>query len=228
VLFRSDLEAKVLRAPDSERFLEDPLRFFRVMAFLGRFEMRADPSLSELCRGMSLDGVARERIEEEFNKLLLKGVRPSLGIRWIESLGKPDVVHWNNGLHDCGHNPARVPVQFPLQDYCANLDSILGRLRALTPRVIWATMTPVHPDRPFRTEQWSWRNAEIDEYNRAALNLMERKQVKINDLYSLVLARVDEYLFTDQLHLSEAGQKVCAEAVAKAVLSLMPSATVGR
>ena len=37
--------------------------------------------------------------------------------------------------------------------------------------------------------------------------------VPINDLHSLVLDKVDEYLSEDQLHLSEVGQKDCAEAV---------------
>ena len=70
--------------------------------------------------------------------------------RWIRELGRPDVVHWNNGLHDVGHNPDRTPIQFPLDEYAANLEAILDNLREWTPRVIWATTTPVHPDRPCR------------------------------------------------------------------------------
>lgn len=143
--------------------------------------------------------------------------------RWIEMLGKPDVVHWNSGLHDCGHNPARIPIQFPLETYRANLEAILRHLRNLTPRIIWATLTPVHPNRPFRSDQWSWHNSEIDAYNRLARELMEREGVPINDLHALVWPRVDEYLFMDQLHLSEAGQKACAEAVANAVLAQLPA-----
>ena len=137
--------------------------------------------------------------------------------RWIAELGRPDVVHWNNGLHDCGHNPARNPVQYSVESYRANLEAILRKLRNLTPRIIWASLTPVHPDRPFRTDQWSWRNAEIDAYNRAATELMQRQGIPINDLHGLIWPKVDEYLFADQLHLSEAGQKACAEAVAAAV-----------
>ena len=88
-----DLNAGVLRAPDPDLFVEDPLRFFRVMAFAGRLGMRPDPELSRLCAGMDLSGVARERIEDEFAKLLLKSSRPSLGFRWLESIGcLPDVL----------------------------------------------------------------------------------------------------------------------------------------
>ena len=53
--------------------------------------------------------------------------------RWIRDLGRPDIVHWNNGIHDSGHNPGRSPVQIPVDMYRANLKFILDRLTALTP-----------------------------------------------------------------------------------------------
>ena len=137
--------------------------------------------------------------------------------RWINALGVPDVVHWNNGIHDSGHNPARKPVQIPLETYLKNLESILSRLKEMTPHVIWATTTPVHPDRPFRSDQWSWRNAEIDQYNGTARKLMEEHSIPINDLHSVVAADPDIYLSEDQLHLSSEGIEKCAEAVAKAI-----------
>ena len=137
--------------------------------------------------------------------------------RWIGQLGHPHVVHWNNGLHDVGHNPGRFPVQIPIEMYAANLELILRRLRALTPRVIWATTTPAHPARPFRQDTWSWRNEEIDRYNEAAVKLMKNHGAPVNDLHALVRGDVDLYLSQDQLHLSETGQETCAEAVAQAI-----------
>ena len=141
--------------------------------------------------------------------------------RWIGELGKPDIVHWNNGIHDAGHNPARSPVQIPINMYRTNLEFILKRLAALTPKVIWATTTPVHPNRPFRDTEWSWRNKEIDRYNAVARELMESHGVPINDLHALVRANLSEFLSEDQLHLSEAGQKACAQAVADCVSRLL-------
>lgn len=136
--------------------------------------------------------------------------------RWLAALGNPDVVHWNNGLHDCGHNPSRSPVQIPLDMYRANLEHVLRRLRAATSRIIWATTTPVHPDRPFRTDQWSWRNAEIDAYNAAGLEMSQEHGLPVNDLHGLVWANVNAFLSEDQLHLSPAGQRACAAQVAQA------------
>ena len=144
----------------------------------------------------------------------------SLG-RWINQLGQPDIVHWNNGIHDAGHNPARNPVQIPIDMYSANLEFILNILVSWTPKVIWATSTPVHPDRPFRDTEWSWRNEEIDRYNDAALQLMDSRGVPINDLHALVWANMPEFLSQDQLHLSEAGEKACAQATADSVSILL-------
>ncbi|MFH1006161.1 MAG: DUF3365 domain-containing protein [Candidatus Latescibacterota bacterium] len=141
--------------------------------------------------------------------------------RWIGEFGRPDVVHWNNGIHDAGHNPARSPVQIPIEFYRANLAFILDRLTDLTPKVIWASSTPVHPDRPFRDSEWSWRNEEIDQYNRIARELMESRGVPINDLHALVWADASGMLSEDQLHLSVAGQERCAQAVADCVSAFL-------
>lgn len=140
---------------------------------------------------------------------------------WITALGKPDIVHWNNGIHDSGHNPARSPIQIPIDVYRTNLESILDRLTALTPNVIWATITPVHPDRPFRETEWAWRNEEIDQYNEVARTLIESRGVLINDLHTLVWNNVSEFLSEDQLHLSDSGQEVCARAVVDCVATFL-------
>jgi lysophospholipase L1-like esterase len=137
--------------------------------------------------------------------------------RWLEQLGTPDVVHWNNGLHDVGHNPGRCPAQTPLADYVGNLRHILAALRATGATVVWATTTPVHPDTPFHTDRWGWRNEEIDAYNRAAAELMRAENVPVNDLHAVVAADPDRYISDDQIHLTGLGQRKCAEAVAAAV-----------
>ena len=136
---------------------------------------------------------------------------------WIDELGVPDVVHWNNGLHDVGHNPARDPVQFPVEAYVGNLAAILDALQEAGARIIWATSTPVHPDRPFRNDGWSWRNEEIDRYNAAALELIRGEGLPVNDLHALVSSDVDRYLAEDLLHLSADGIRTCAAAVADAI-----------
>ncbi|MCF7899550.1 hypothetical protein K9L05_02780, partial [Candidatus Babeliales bacterium] len=85
-----DIKNKKLRAVDTKLFNEDPLRFFRVMQFIGRFEFWPDSELNNLCKKMELKDqitgviVAKERISEEIKKLFLKSQRPSLGFRWLQ------------------------------------------------------------------------------------------------------------------------------------------------
>ncbi len=95
---REDIEERTLRSPAIEFFTEDPLRFYRVMQFIGRFDMYPDEILQEKCRHMSIEDVSVERIEREFEKLLLKSIRPSLGLRWLATLGRlheilPELAH---------------------------------------------------------------------------------------------------------------------------------------
>lgn len=142
--------------------------------------------------------------------------------RWMEELGTPDVVHWNNGIHDVGHNPGRAPVQIPIDDYARNIGFIAQLLLDTGAKVIWATTTPVHPDRAFLDSEWSWRNEEIDAYNAAALNVVEPLGLPVNDLHALVAADPDTLLCDDQLHLSEKGIARCAQAVAETVRAHLP------
>ena len=83
-----DIENGILRSPNIDFFAQDPLRFFRVMAFISRFEMYPDPALHTLCTTMQIASVSRERIEQEFAKMLLRSKRPSLGIRWLKQIGR--------------------------------------------------------------------------------------------------------------------------------------------
>jgi len=137
--------------------------------------------------------------------------------RWLESFPKPDIVHFNVGLHDVGHNPNRVPNQIPLDMYIGNLNFILRRLNQTGARILWATTTPVHPKQPFSDMEWAWRNEEIDSYNEKATVLMKQNNIYVNDLHGLVLSRLDTYLSEDHVHLSAEGKKSCAAAVCEAI-----------
>ena len=86
-----DLQCGVLKAPDLNQFGADPLRFYRVMQFVSRFKMQVDEALNVVCSSMDLTTVSLERIEQEWDKMMLLSTRPSLGIRWLDAI---------NRLHD--------------------------------------------------------------------------------------------------------------------------------
>jgi len=85
---RADIKNKILRTPDTRFFVQDPLRFYRVMQFVARFEMWPDDELNSLCADMDITHISRERIEQEFKKMFLLSKRPSRGIRWLHSIGR--------------------------------------------------------------------------------------------------------------------------------------------
>ncbi len=116
----SDIQQGILRVPDATRFIEDPLRFYRVMQFIGRFEMKPDDQLDQLCKVMDISNVSRERIEEEFKKLLLKSQRPSLGIRWLDAIGRlkeilPELAAIKNVPQDPVWHPEGEVLEHTLQ-----------------------------------------------------------------------------------------------------------------
>lgn len=83
---RADLAAGVLRHV-SAAFSEDPLRVLRAMQFVARFELCVAPQTLALCRSIEPEGLPVERLFEEWSKLILKGVRPSLGLAFLRDCG---------------------------------------------------------------------------------------------------------------------------------------------
>lgn len=96
-----DIQARIIRATDYVRFTDDPLRVLRLPQFRGRFEFEIEEGTKALSKKMldegELDindtgnpeakGLSRERIAEEFVKLMLKSKRPSLGFRFLQEIG---------------------------------------------------------------------------------------------------------------------------------------------
>lgn len=83
---RTDLRAGILRQV-SEQFGEDALRVLRGMQFAARFDFAVEPGTVETCRTLTADYLARERIFEEWRKLLLRGRKPSRGLFFLEEVG---------------------------------------------------------------------------------------------------------------------------------------------
>ena len=85
-----DINQCVLRAVSAETFVEDSLRVLRAAQFAARFEFRIAPDTVELCRTIDLSDLPAERIWGEFEKLLLRARRPSIGLGWLQALGVLD------------------------------------------------------------------------------------------------------------------------------------------
>lgn len=78
-----DLRTRVLRETDARYFAEDPLRGLRAAQLAARFELQPTDSVLELCRGLDLSELPGERLKLEFDKLLLRARRPSIGLAFL-------------------------------------------------------------------------------------------------------------------------------------------------
>jgi len=133
---------------------------------------------------------------------------------------KWDVIHFNHGLHDLKYLDAEgksartkegAHIQIPLDKYKENLEAIVQRLKKTGAKLIFATTTP-YPDKvegPLREK------GDAERYNTAALEIMKRNEVAINDLYTFALPRLTELQMPNNVHFTESGSKVLAEEVAK-------------
>ena len=81
-----DLRAKILRHT-TERFAEDPLRVLRAMQLAARFEFSIAPETVALCATLTMEGISAERVFEEWQKLLVKGKKPALGLEFLRACG---------------------------------------------------------------------------------------------------------------------------------------------
>lgn len=105
-----DIQKKILRTPDPVLFVEDPLRFYRVMQFIGRFEMMPDQQLSAVCAIMDISYVSKERIFQEFEKLFLKSKNLSLALQWLDDIGRlelllPELYATKGVMQHAGYHP---------------------------------------------------------------------------------------------------------------------------
>ncbi len=101
-----DLENGIIRATDKTTFVDDPLRVLRIMQLLPRKAKMVSPETMDLCVSLSnefsderkteilyeygifaqyeFNIIPKERVFEEFNKLLLKAKKPSLGLNFLK------------------------------------------------------------------------------------------------------------------------------------------------
>jgi tRNA nucleotidyltransferase (CCA-adding enzyme) len=87
---RHDLERRLLRVVDPPTFGDDSLRVLRAVQFAARFELTLDEQAKALCRSIRLDDLPPERVWGEFEKLLLRARKPSIGFTLMRELGVVD------------------------------------------------------------------------------------------------------------------------------------------
>ena len=141
-----------------------------------------------------------------FAKYTLRGLGD-----WKAELKTSDVIHFNCGIWDVGDVVGDGELFSTDEEYLNTMVRIAKRLLDFTPKVIFATTTPVNP------AYVSVENKDIDRINALIVPKMKELGIEINDLHSLVAQDIEGNICEDKLHLSELGAKRCAEQVAKVI-----------
>lgn len=84
-----DCKNGVIRATNKEKFIEDPLRVLRIMQLLPRKGQTVEKETMDLSIGMidEFPTLSKERVYEEFYKLLLLAEKPSIGLNFLKDSG---------------------------------------------------------------------------------------------------------------------------------------------
>jgi tRNA nucleotidyltransferase (CCA-adding enzyme) len=107
---RDDLRNRRLRVVDPRTFADDSLRVLRAVQFAARFALTADEETKAICRAIALDDLPAERIWGEFEKLLLKAGRPSIGFALAREVGVTDkLMPEMHALIGCPQEPEWHP-----------------------------------------------------------------------------------------------------------------------
>jgi len=145
--------------------------------------------------------------------------------RWLGDT-KWDVIHFNFGLHDLKHvdpatgknsNNPEDPQQANLKQYKQNLTEIIDVLIQTGAQLVFATTTP-YPDKvdgPLRDSKMPVK------YNNAAVKIMNKNGIIINNLHAFVVPRMKEIQRPNNVHFTQEGSKALAAQVANRIQELL-------
>ncbi|MEK9156582.1 MAG: HD domain-containing protein [Patescibacteria group bacterium] len=87
---KDDIVHGLLRVVDERTFVEDPLRIYRGMQFVARFDFAVEEKsmklFCEMAQSPELDTLSLERVTEEWRKML-RSEHPEKGLRFLEETG---------------------------------------------------------------------------------------------------------------------------------------------
>ena len=137
-----------------------------------------------------------------------------------------DVIHFNHGLHDLKYVDAhgknvrskdKGHIQIGLAQYGANMEAIVKRLSRTGAALVFATTTP-YPDHPAGPLREAW---QAERYNAVALEVMQKYQIPVNDLYTFALPQLKTLQQPENVHFTREGSRALAGEVCKSILKAL-------
>lgn len=137
-----------------------------------------------------------------------------LGLRKIDEwlgAGNWDVIHFNWGLHDLKYVDDKGRRALPpqgkqvttLEQYEANLEKLVVRLKRTGAKLIWRPTTPVPEGASGRYP------SDLPRYNRVAARVIERHGIEVDDMNGFIASERIPHIRPDDVHFSrEASAKL--------------------
>lgn len=128
---------------------------------------------------------------------------------------KWDIIYFNFGLHDLCYRDAKNKKDklfgkqtVEIEKYASNLDFLVQVLKNTGAKLIFATTTMVPEGEPGRNPEDPMR------YNQVAIDIMQKNNVLVDDLYNLSLKIHPKYGKADNdVHYQDEGYKQLANSV---------------
>jgi GDSL-like Lipase/Acylhydrolase family len=138
-----------------------------------------------------------------------------------------DVIYFNFGLHDLKYlndqgeyvTPEKGKQVSSIQQYQANLRSIVTTLRRSGAKLIFATTTPVPSGANGRVQGDEIR------YNAAATEVMQESGIEIDDLWNVVNPSLTTLQQPHNVHFTAEGSRVLGAEVASRIAGALPVAS---
>ena len=152
------------------------------------------------------------------------GESTAVGVKKIDGwLGdtKWAVIHFNWGVWDMYGWQYAKDDRSPAM-YAQRLETLVVRMKKTGARLIWATTTPV-PPKPEATMLKRWKKEVVidqdleHQYQEAAMQVMKKHKVQVDDLYALMKPHRSEFQQDDNVHFSAAGSALMAKQIANCI-----------
>ncbi len=146
-----------------------------------------------------------------------------------------DIIQFNWGLWDlCYRHPdsklygnrdkERGTLTFTVEEYAANMDSIVTLLKSLTDAKLIFVTTSYVPE----NEGGRYLNDAI-RYNEAALKIMQKHSVEVNDIYEKSAAIHQKFgKGNDDVHFTEKGYKKISKLIIQSLKKELKNTTTSR
>ena len=165
----------------------------------------------------------RENLKDKLDvfRILENGRHTFYGKRqmdeWLSLAKNWDVIHFNWGLWDLKYtDPYRKKIQrSTINEYKENLEYLVKKLQKTGAKLIWCTTTPIKEGADSRLKGDEVR------YNIAAKEVMEKYDIKINDLYSFAIKNKNDIQLPKHVHYYEEGSEYLAQKVSAEILDAL-------